>query len=149
MGYTTQFKGELRFTHEVTVPQLKKLESMFGEDCRDHPEWGAKDLSYIDFKLTKDYGGLQHSGAEKSYDAEKQVNVILKEMRKEWPDFGLAGQIAAQGEEIEDRWALVVEEDGLAHKRKIAITGRRAKCPDCGHRFILEDSLSGAGGQHG
>jgi len=146
MGYTTRFQGELKFTHEISIPQLKKLQSMFGEDCREHPEWGdARGLYYIDFEMTKDYSGLQHSGAEKSYDAEKQVNVILREMRKEWPEFGLTGQLAAQGEDVEDRWALVMEADGIAHKRKIAITGTRVKCPDCGHKFIAESPDNGTG----
>jgi len=141
MGYTTRFTGELKFTHEISVPQLKKLQSMFGEDCRDHPDWGdSQGLYYVDFEMTKDYTGLQHSGAEKSYDAERQVNVILLEMRKEWPEFGLSGQLLAQGEDMEDRWALVIEADGMAHRRKIAITGKRVKCPDCGHKFIVEET---------
>lgn len=138
MGYTTRFQGELKFVHEISVPQLVKLQAMVGEDCRQHPEWNdAKGFYYIDFEPTKDCSGLKHNDSEKSYDAEKQVNVILKEMRKEWPEFGLTGQLIAQGENMEDRWALVME-DGWAHKRKIAITGKRVACPDCGHKFILE-----------
>lgn len=139
MGYTTRFQGELKFIHEISVPQLKKLQSMFGEDCRDHPEWGdAKGLYYIDFEMTKDYTGIQHSGAEKSYDVEKQVNVILREMRKEFPEFGLTGSLLAQGECMEDRWTLAMEEDGLAHKHKVVIQGQRVTCPECSHRFIVE-----------
>jgi hypothetical protein len=141
MGYTTRFRGELKFTHELSVPQLKKLESMFGADCREHPEWGplAAKLYYIDFETTSDYSGLVHNDSEKSYDAEEQINVILQEMRKIWPEFGLTGQLMAQGQDLEDRWALVME-DGLAHKRKIAVTGSRVECPECGHKFILEET---------
>jgi hypothetical protein len=39
MGYKTQFKGVLKFTQEPTVQQIAVLNKMFGEDCREHPEW--------------------------------------------------------------------------------------------------------------
>lgn len=68
---------------------------------------------------------------------------MLAEMRKQWPEFGLTGELKAQGEDMEDRWLLVIEADGLAHKRKIAITGKRVTCPYCGHRFILESADNG------
>lgn len=42
MGYTTNFKGESRFTSEPTASQLALIKAMFDEDCRDHPEWGAR-----------------------------------------------------------------------------------------------------------
>jgi hypothetical protein len=141
MGYNTNFKGELRFTKELTASQLAALSSMLGEDCRDHPEWGAgKNLYYIDLELTKDFGGLKWNGAEKTYELEKLVNVVITQMRKQWPDFGLTGSMAAQGEEISDRWALVIGEDGFAHKQPIAMTGEIVECPHCGEKFALEDA---------
>lgn len=61
MGYTTTFKGQLRFTSELKASELAVLGQLFGEDCRDHPEWGATDLYYINLELTKDFSGLQWS----------------------------------------------------------------------------------------
>lgn len=138
MGYSTDFKGELRFVGEPTAKQLAKLNSMFGEDCRDHPEWDAPGLYYVDLELNDDFTAIRWNGAEKTYSLEKIVNVVLREMRKEWPDFALTGTLIAQGERIEDRWALHIGEDGLAHKQEIAVTGTRVTCPDCGHKFLLE-----------
>lgn len=146
MGYSTIFKGELKFTREATAKQLAALNDMFGEDCREHPEWGVTSLSYIDLVLTDDFSGVKwDDGTEKTYGLDQIVNVVLREMRKTWPDFGLSGQLLAQGEDIDDRWALVIEDDGWAHKRPLALSGKVVTCPECEHRFLLEgaDALSG------
>lgn len=138
MGYSTRFDGELRFTSDLTAKALSKLNAMMSEDCREHKDWNAPGLYYIDLELTKDFSGLKWNGAEKTYDLDKLVNVVIRVMRTEFPEFGLSGSLLAQGEEAEDRWALVIGEDGWATKQKIAITGQRVKCPGCGHKFILE-----------
>jgi len=138
MGYSTKFKGELRFTVEPTASQLATSKAMCGEDCREHPEWNAPDLYYIDLELTEDFSGLRWSGVEKTYDLDKLVNVVIGEMRKKWPDFGLTGTLAAQGEDVEDRWELTIGEDGMAHKMNIAVAGKIVMCPHCEGRFELE-----------
>lgn len=144
MGYSTDFKGELRFVNEPTASQLVALKNMCGEDCREHPEWGTDGLYYIDLELTDDFTGLRWNGAEKTYDLDKLVNVVIIEMRKRWPDFALTGALAAQGEEVTDRWALVIGETGLAEKRKVAVTGAIVTCPECACRFVLEDAAKKA-----
>jgi hypothetical protein len=135
MGYTTKFDGVLNFKSEVTVTQLAFIKAMCGEDCREHPEWGRKDLSYIDLQITEDYSGLEWSGAEKTYDMCDLVNVVTAQVRKKWPEFSLTGRLLAQGEDIDDRWMLVIGEDGLATKQEVKLTGTICTCPDCGHRF--------------
>jgi hypothetical protein len=139
MGYSTEFKGQLSFVTEPKASQLAALKSMFGEDCRDHPEWGATDLYYVDLELTEDFTGIQWDGSEKTYALEKLVNVILVEMRKKWPEFGLTGTLTAQGEDIFDRWDLTIEDDGLAHKVKVEPTGKIITCPHCEQQFELEE----------
>lgn len=138
MGYSTKFSGELKFTVEPTASQLAALKSMCGEDCREHPEWNATGIYYIDLELTDDFSGLRWNGAEKTYYLDKLVNVVICEMRKKWPDFGLSGALEAQGEDVEDRWALSIGEDGFAYKTPIALTGKVVTCPHCGDRFALE-----------
>ena len=138
MGYTTTFKGDLKFTKELSASQLAALKAMMGEDCRDHPEWDAKDLYYIDLELNDDFSGLRWSGQEKTYGMVKLVNLVITEMRKKWPDFGLAGTFSAQGEDVEDRWTLAIGKDGMAEKHKVPIVGERITCPHCEGKFILE-----------
>lgn len=138
MGYSTEFQGELKFTRELTSEQLDALSDMLHEDCRDYPEWEAPGLYYIDLELTADESGLQWDGSEKTYFMDQLVNVVITQMRKRWPDFGLTGSLMAQGENIEDRWMLFIGEDGLAHKQSVVMTGKTITCPHCDERFELE-----------
>ncbi len=142
MGYSTQFKGQLTFTQPLSAQQALELSKFFGEDCRDHSEWNAPGLYYVDLKLTPDASGIQWDGAEKTYHLDQIVNVVLREMRKTFPDFGLVGTMVAQGDEIDDRWALAIGEDGWAHKLPLAPTGRVVTCPHCDQSFALEGAAS-------
>lgn len=141
MGYTTRFTGELKFDPELTASQIVKLESMFQEDCRKHPDWdGGKGLYYIDLEFNDDYSGMRWCAAEKTYDMEKLVNVVILEMRKKWPSFGVTGSLSACGEDIDDRWTLYIDEkDGLAHKAKVLIVGTKVQCPECEHEFYIKE----------
>lgn len=142
MGYTTTFKGVLKFNSEPTVAQLRALKEMIGEDAREHPDWGdvpkskygGTAFSYIDLDLTDALDGLQWSGAEKSYEMVEQVNFVIGRMRKQWPEFGVSGELQAQGEESEDAWTLAIE-NGKAVKKPRALVGVRVQCPECDHYF--------------
>ena len=139
MGYTTKFTGELKFTREMTAPQLAALIAMLGEDCREHPEWNATDLYQIDLELNGQLDGLRWNGMEKTYFMYKLVNVVIRVMREKWPDFGLTGGLQAQGEEVGDRWMLFIGEDGWAKQLKHVPTGKTIRCPLCDETFSLED----------
>lgn len=142
MGYSTEFEGILRFTHQLSVPQLAKLQSFFGENPDDHTDWlktpGDK-YSYVQYELTKDFTGLKWDGGEKFYYAVEALNLILLNMRAEWPDFGLEGQLEAQGEEMRDRWLLVIE-NGLAVRKEIKIEGSIYECPHCHEQVITSEA---------
>lgn len=143
MGYSTSFTGSLQFTADPTTKQLAKLKSMFGEDCRDHKEWeGCSGLSYVDLQLTDDFTGIEWSGAEKTYELDKVVSVVVREMRKEFPEFGLRGALFAQGEDAEDRWQLAIGDDGLARRVAVQIVGTKVVCPNCEHKFFIEENKS-------
>lgn len=139
MGYTTTFKGVLQFEKELTTTQLKKLAQYLGEDIREHPEWGKHDLTYIDLVLTKDFAGLEWDGSEKTYDLVDKVNLILDQMRKEYPDFNLTGSLNAQGEDSDDRWTLKIV-NKKAVKEDIPLATDEIICPDCGHLFKLSEA---------
>lgn len=144
MGYNTTFQGSLDFCQEVTGKQLAALDKLCGQDVRDHPEWredlGANSFNFIDLEVDAGYQGLCWNGGEKTYHLEQQVNFILRMMRKTWPDFGLKGELLCQGEDIDDRWKLVINEEGWAERVEVEIKGHQARCPKCGHNFILEES---------
>lgn len=137
MGYTTNFEGEFKFKEELTGSQLAKIKSFLGEDCRDHPEWGRTDLTYIDLELLEDFSGLKWDGSEKTYDLVDKINLIIIEMRKEIPDFDLTGKMSAQGEEIDDKYEIIIK-DGLAVQVDIKPSGTKVLCPHCKESFYLE-----------
>lgn len=137
MGYTTKFEGELLFTKELIESQLAKLKTFLDKDCREHPEWESEHLTYIDLELNDTFSGLKWTGAEKTYDLTEKVNLVIKEMQKDYPDFGLEGELIADGEGIDDRWVLKVE-NNKATKQKIVVLGTKIVCPHCGEEFLLQ-----------
>lgn len=116
MGYTTEFRGQLYFKNELTGFQILRLKSFLGEDCRDHPEWGRTDLTYIDLRITKDGTGIEWDGSEKTYDLVEKINLIIEEMNKDFP-FELVGNLLAQGEENDDNWIISIENGKAIEKR--------------------------------
>jgi hypothetical protein len=137
MGYDTKFTGRLNFTGDFRVKHLSEVKKFLGEDCRDHPEWGEADLAYIDLKLTDDCLGLQWSGDEKTYELDKKINLIIEQMQKEFPDFGLEGELLAQGDEPDDRYKIIVK-DGKAKIVNIVVKGTKVICPHCDEYFFVE-----------
>ena len=143
MGYTTTFKGTLKFTGEVTAAQLAKLNQYFGESTDDFPDLGLlrHDGGYIDLRLTKDFSGIEWDDeTEKTYNLEKIVDALIQAMRKEYPQFGLTGSLLAQGEDVEDRWDLFIDQDGRARKRQVALPGTKITCPHCDRQFMYEQT---------
>ncbi len=137
MGYSTRFTGTLEFTCELTIPMLAKLQTLCGEEPSKFG-YPREKTGYIDLEPTKDLKGLQWDDSEKTYYLETSVNIVIAEMRKDFPDFGLRGELLAQGEAIEDRWRLVMESAHHAVKVKIPITGAVIRCPHCREKFIKE-----------
>jgi len=132
MGYNTDFVGELYFTKPITEEQEKKLKTFLGANCSEYPEWESNDfyLGYINLEFTDDFDGLQWDHSEKSYDMVKKINLILREMRKEFPNFGLYGELEAYGEIPGDLWKIVIE-NGWAVGKGVTITESIIKCPHC------------------
>lgn len=124
MGYHTEFRGVLHFTTKLTAPQQAAIQQILGEDCRNHPEWDASDLTRIDLVLLVDGNGISWDGSECTTDMPEKVNVVIREMQKQYPDFGLSGVMTAQGSDVGDIWELYIGEDGFARKRELMITSK-------------------------
>lgn len=120
MGYNTSFKGKLKFKKELTIKELNKLETFLGKDCRNYPDLGNTELTYIDLELTEDKDGLTWDDSERTYDLVKKVNLIIRNMQKEFPDFGLEGELKAQGESSDDIWKLKIV-DNIAIREDIVL----------------------------
>jgi len=139
MGYSTDFSGKLLFTKELKASELAELNNFLGKDCREHPEWGNANLSYIDLQLTKDFFGLEWDGSEKTYDLVEKTNLVIENMRIKYPDFGLTGKLLAQGEDIGDAWILAIENGKAKHKKIDLSHKKKITCPHCEEEFFLDE----------
>ena len=140
MGYSTDFRGELKFTTDIDIKQQAHLKQYMGEDFRDHPDWVKPDtyMYYIDLVILDDYSGIKWNGSEKTYGMLESINFIIDEMRKLWPEFDMEGEMDNQGEEIGDVWKIVME-NGRAIRKDVLLEGTVVECPHCEEKFVLEN----------
>lgn len=118
MSYSTEFIGTLKFDCDLHLKRdFGALYSILGEDAREHPEWGVKDVCDISLCITNDLDGLEWDGSEKAHNMVGIVNAVIKQMRKVNPEFRLSGALKAQGEDARDRYWIVIGQDGFAHKK--------------------------------
>lgn len=142
MGYCTDFQGALKFSRKMVGKELFIIKQYLGEDLRDHPEWGDfKDsygygMTHMDFDLSSDFNGIEWNGSEKTYYLTEKVNILIKLVQKDIPDFSLEGQLIAQGEEWDDRWILKMK-DNVAFKEDVVIVGDKVTCPECDCEFVV------------
>lgn len=143
MGYTTKFSGELKFTREPTVTELAFVKSLFWIEDKEITGLGLKFSRgrphYVQFEFTDNFDGIKWDGSEKFYKPVEAVNFIIENLRERFSDLGLKGTMAAQGEECDDRWLLVIGEDGWATEVRQPLTGQKVTCPECRTTFILDD----------
>jgi Txe/YoeB family toxin of Txe-Axe toxin-antitoxin module len=134
MGYESSYSGVLKFKNKPTEQELQKLETFMGEDCREHLEWNAKDLTWIDLQIDSEGDGICWNGSEKSYDMVEKVNMIIKEMKKEFPNFELKGEFEVQGEDIDDKWLMQIV-DNVAYKFDVIPIGNSYSEDDLIYNF--------------
>lgn len=138
MGYSTEFKGEFKFSRELLSSELMEIKKFFGEDCREHPEWKRVGdyFYYINLKFNDDFSGIRWDGSEKTGDLTDYINLIIDNV--DIKDFLLTGKMLAQGEDIDDRYEIHIE-NGRAVKKSIVPIGKKTTCPHCEEDFYYED----------
>lgn len=113
MGYDTHFQGRLTLSKELTAPQLKTLTEFLEKDHKEPGIW----TRWCDWRT--DGKKLFWNGAEKSYDMELWLQVILDRFMKFW-GIEVTGKMLAQGNNRTDTWTLEVK-DGKVIKTRISI----------------------------
>jgi hypothetical protein len=136
MGYSTDFEGVLTFDCEMNVVMLRSIKNLLGGHSRDLGV-PSNDSGYIDLELTNDFTGVKWDGGGKTYNLQHSVTAIIRKMREQFPQFGLSGELIAQGEDPDDKWRLTVV-DGVGIKTDIPPTGTQVSCPSCRHKFRVQ-----------
>jgi len=124
MGYSTTYKGKLLFPEGMTIAMLKNMRKLIKE---------AADLNMC-LCITTDLDGIEWDGGEKygHGSSVEHVNYLTEEMKKEYPEFKFTGHIDAQGESVDDRWVLHVDEEGVASRKDPTAIPDPDACSECG-----------------
>jgi len=149
MGYSTDFEGELKFTRDITIDELRIIQEVIAadgvEELANTSGYQAKPddrYSYIDLELTDDFTGIKWNGAEKTYYMATSLNVVLHAIKQRIPDLSLTGSMFAQGEDVGDVWGIEIR-DGVAVRTEVK-KPPMTKCPHCREWFKTSDAESRA-----
>jgi hypothetical protein len=93
----------------------------------------------MDLKLTEDMKGIEWDGSEKTSPMWHLVNVLIEVVKRDIPDFVLTGSMACQGEDMDDRWNLVMVENA-ATRVDAPMSGRAISCPYCEHKVYVDQA---------
>jgi hypothetical protein len=147
MGYNTDFEGELKFTRELTIDELRTVAEILQEDDAEklaaatgYSPQAGDGYSWINLVLTPDFTGIKWNGGEKTYYMETSLNIVLHAIRQGIPDLSLSGSFLAQGEDIGDLYGIEIK-DG----RAVLVEVKKPpmmKCPHCREWFKTADAES-------
>ena len=122
MGHSTNYTGKIRITN-LDLDKVRKLKTFLGADKRDLMRDGViteaqVDLleysCFFDMELDEDLTAIQWNGNEKTNELENWLNMVGAHLDLKYQE---GDNILCQGEEIEDRYVLIVE-DGAVNVRK-------------------------------
>jgi len=95
MSYQVDYEGQLKIINP-SVKVIAKLQMLCGADLW---EMGYDtDCRYLDLELAEGMEHLKHDGSEKSYEMGQQIQALLTEMRKDFPEFKLEGCLEVEDE---------------------------------------------------
>jgi hypothetical protein len=112
MGYSTEYNGSLDFTKPLSEVEKTYLIGVLYKD--NSTQYFSRPAYSLE--LTRLQDGLQWDGSEKSHIEADQINTLIREMRKLFPDFGLTGELLAQGEDPGDISKIRINKDGWAEE---------------------------------
>lgn len=109
MGYSTEFTGCIKVRPSMSPDLVRQIntfcEERHGEDTVPHE---GMPTFWCDFRAAEDGSHIGWSGSEKSYHMAEWAKILIDRFIA--PAGLMAhGRMLAQGEDIHDRWELVVE----------------------------------------
>lgn len=112
MGYQTDFEGRINLSRELTDSEARVIRD-FAEERHGGNIGGYTTRVqgyWCNWEPTKDLTGIEWNGAEKFYDADEWMALIVEDFIAPW---GIVanGVINAQGEEGGDVWRIVVRDN--------------------------------------
>jgi hypothetical protein len=108
MGYTTDFEGKFKLSRPLTVKEFNILkafsEERHGDNLNIYPGFPG---FHCDWVPTENGEGIEWNGAEKFYDYEKWLQLIINKYLTPW-GIKISGKVEYQGEGMGDHGTLSV-----------------------------------------
>lgn len=114
MGYTTEFDGRFEFSKPLTDEQAEEFNLFCTQRHGNNISHGANPSFWCDWET--DGKGMFWNESEKSYGMDDWARVLVEKFLKPW-GVELKGHIYAQGEERNDRWAMIAEGHNIKRAR--------------------------------
>jgi hypothetical protein len=112
MGYTTDFRGILKFDKKLTDKQVKEYREF--QDMRHEDGYKEKPSIWLQWEILE-YDGeftLGHDGGEKFYNYVEWLDYVIEHFFKKW-GVVVNGTIQWRGEEWDDMGTMVVRDNKL------------------------------------
>lgn len=123
MWYSTEYIGKAKITPSPTIDMVNDIKwTIKDNDWHSELRWNIQvsdDLKYIEWTWN-----------EKTYDFEETLNVLIKEVRRTYPDFDLEWEFEYQWDEWDDRW-YVRKADWVFVRIEKWLEKDEYKCPEC------------------
>ena len=123
MWYSTEYIGKAKITPSPTIDMVNDIKWIIKDnDWHSELRWNLQvsdDLKYIEWTWN-----------EKTYGFEETLNVLIKEVRRTYPDFDLEWEFEYQWDEWDDRW-YVRKVDWVFVRIEKWLEKDEYKCPEC------------------
>jgi hypothetical protein len=120
MGYTTEFEGAITINPPAGFTLTDKVNE-FCNQRHDDGGWarrndpGVMPSIHCDWEVAASGEEIAWNGSEKSYEMERWLPILIEKFFK--GKHTLNGEMRAQGEDPDDRWAIVCTDNVVTVKR--------------------------------
>lgn len=112
MGYTTKFHGQIKVDPPLGPAACAMLrEFSQTRHCEIGQEWPSM---YCQWVPTTNGDAIEWNGGEKFYGSLEWMRYLIENFLQ---SYTLNGEIIAQGEDMMDRWLLVVKDNKVSRRK--------------------------------
>lgn len=107
-----RFKGNLYFKQPLSYKEVKLFDT-FKEDfiSGDTLKYTKEDIIDFEFDLSYDNTYMYWDNSENTSDFYNKIKLFIKFMVENSPTFELNGELIGQGEDIDDRFKIIVDKN--------------------------------------
>ena len=117
MGYNTEFIGSLHFNKPLSLKEKEHFDTFKNDmNNKNSSKYTKEDICFFEFDISNDNSYIYWDNTEKPYDISAKLKLFIKFMLENNSDFELNGELLAQGENIEDRYKIIVNKNTITEE---------------------------------